>query len=100
MIDIEFGNQYYLTHGATGMVPKALEHGVDSMHKQSLFKTAKTKAEVWGIPADTYVSVQFVCFEKNVRSGRTEPLYLIRESLSEDWRGHVFGDSALTNFVL
>jgi hypothetical protein len=72
-----------------------------TISKLSLFKTAKTKAEVWGIPADTIVGVQFVCFEQNARFGnRIEPLYLIRANSGETWRGHVFGDAALTDFVL
>jgi len=70
------------------------------MDKRSLYKTAWTKAEAWDIPANTCVSVQFAGFAHNARNGKTEPLYMIRASLDEQFRGHVFGDSALTNFVL
>lgn len=70
------------------------------MDKRAMYRTAKTKAVVWDIPADTYVAVQFAGFQFNVVSQNNEPLYLIRATLDEPWRGHVFGDSALTEFML
>lgn len=69
--------------------------------KESFYRTAKTKAEVWGIPADTYVSVQFAGFDRiNVVTNQREPIYLIRASMDEPFRGHVFGHTALTEFCL
>lgn len=69
--------------------------------KLNLYKTARTKAEVWGIPAGAFVSVRFAGFARNVRfENRVEPIYMIRANGDEPWRGHVFGDSALDSFVL
>ena len=67
------------------------------------YVTAKIKADccthLWGIPPNEYVSVKYSHDAYNAYTKQEDCIYLIRATLGEDWRGHVFA-STLDSFCL
>jgi hypothetical protein len=71
--------------------------------KEALYKTAKIRddlpGQLWDLQPGEYVSVKYWHHAYEAISGKHEPIYLIRRTLEEDWRGAVFGPT-LKDFVL